>query len=49
MMEKALEDAYDKGMIGKNIIGSDFSVDFYVHRRCRCLYLRRGNIDARIS
>lgn len=31
MMEKAVQDAYDKGMIGKNIFGSDFSVDFYVH------------------
>lgn len=30
MMEKALEDAYAKGFIGKNLFGSDFSVDFYV-------------------
>lgn len=30
MMEKALQDAYDKGFIGNNILGSDFSVDFYV-------------------
>ena len=30
MMEKAIQDAYDKGMIGKNIFGSDYSVDFHV-------------------
>jgi len=31
MMEKAVQDAYDKGFIGENIMGSDYSVDFYVH------------------
>tara|TARA_R100001143_G_scaffold63603_1_gene73657 strand:+ start:3548 stop:4843 length:1296 start_codon:yes stop_codon:yes gene_type:complete len=31
MMEKAIEDAYAKGYIGKKIFGSSFSVDFYVH------------------
>lgn len=30
MMEKALQDAYDKGFIGKNICGSDYSVEFHV-------------------
>ncbi|MEX2435967.1 MAG: NADH-quinone oxidoreductase subunit NuoF [Balneolaceae bacterium] len=30
MLEKAIEDAYQKGFIGKNIFGSDYSVDFYV-------------------
>lgn len=30
MMEKAIQDAYDKGMIGKNIFGSDYSVEMYV-------------------
>ncbi|MEX0720685.1 MAG: NADH-quinone oxidoreductase subunit NuoF [Balneolaceae bacterium] len=30
MMEKALKDAYDKGFIGENLFGSDFSVDFHV-------------------
>lgn len=30
MMEKAIKDAYDKGMIGKNIFGSDYSVEMYV-------------------
>lgn len=28
-LQKALDDAYTKGYIGKNIMGSDFSVDFY--------------------
>lgn len=31
MMEKAIQDAYDAGMIGKNIFDTDYSVDFYVH------------------
>ncbi|MEX0994463.1 MAG: NADH-quinone oxidoreductase subunit F, partial [Balneolaceae bacterium] len=31
MMEKALSDAYDKGFIGENILGSDFSVNFYTY------------------
>ena len=30
MMEKALKDAYDKGFIGKNILGSGFDVEFHV-------------------
>jgi len=31
MMEKAVEDAYTKGYLGKNILGSGFSVDMVVH------------------
>lgn len=31
MMEKAIQDAYDAGLIGENIFGSGYSVDFYVH------------------
>ncbi|MGM0589336.1 MAG: NADH-quinone oxidoreductase subunit NuoF [Bacteroidota bacterium] len=31
MMEKAIGDAYDKGYIGENLFGTDYSVDFYVH------------------
>jgi NADH-quinone oxidoreductase subunit F len=31
MMDKALQDAYDKGFIGDNIQGSGFSVNFYTH------------------
>ncbi|MFD2532313.1 NADH-quinone oxidoreductase subunit NuoF [Gracilimonas halophila] len=30
MMEKALQDARDKGFIGKNLFGTDFSVEFEV-------------------
>ncbi|MTI88766.1 MAG: NADH-quinone oxidoreductase subunit NuoF [Balneolaceae bacterium] len=30
MMEKALADAYDKGFIGKNLFGTDFSVEFEI-------------------
>ncbi len=32
LMEKAIADAYAKGYIGKNILGGNFSTDFYVHR-----------------
>src|SRR6266498_1140920 len=32
MLEKAIEDAYGKKFIGKNIMDSDFSTDLYVHR-----------------
>lgn len=31
MMEKAVDDAYKKGYLGKNILGSGFSVDMVVH------------------
>jgi NADH-quinone oxidoreductase subunit F len=31
MMEKAVDDAYAKGFLGKNILGSGFSVDMVVH------------------
>jgi NADH-quinone oxidoreductase subunit F len=31
MMEKAVEDAYSKGYLGNNILGSGFSVDMVVH------------------
>ncbi|MGD0339001.1 MAG: NADH-quinone oxidoreductase subunit NuoF [Bacteroidota bacterium] len=32
LIEKAIADAYAKGYIGKNILGGNFSTDFYVHR-----------------
>ncbi len=31
MMQKAVDDAYAKGYLGKNILGTDFSIDMYVH------------------
>jgi NADH-quinone oxidoreductase subunit F len=31
IMEKALEDAYAKGYLGKNILGSGFNLDIYIH------------------
>jgi NADH-quinone oxidoreductase subunit F len=31
MMQKAIDDAYEKGFIGKSIFGTDYSVEFYVH------------------
>jgi len=31
MMQKAVDDAYAKGFIGKNIMGSGFSTEVYVH------------------
>jgi NADH-quinone oxidoreductase subunit F len=32
IMEECVADAYKKGFIGKNILGSGFSVDMYVHK-----------------
>ncbi|HAY34848.1 MAG TPA: NADH-quinone oxidoreductase subunit NuoF [Ignavibacteria bacterium] len=32
IMEECVADAYRKGLIGKNILGSDFSVEMYVHK-----------------
>lgn len=32
MLQKAIDDAYKKGMIGKNIAGSKYSVDMFIHR-----------------
>lgn len=31
MMQKAVDDAYEKGYLGKNILGTEFSVDMVVH------------------
>jgi NADH-quinone oxidoreductase subunit F len=30
-LEQAIAEAYDKGYLGKNILGSDYSLDVYVH------------------
>ncbi len=32
IMEKKLEEAYKKGYIGKNILGTKFSTDIYIHK-----------------
>lgn len=32
ILERAIEEAYEDGYIGKNIAGSQYSVDMYVHR-----------------
>jgi len=32
LLQDALNDAYKKGYVGKNILGSDFSTDIYIHR-----------------
>lgn len=32
ILENAIEEAYKKGYLGKNILGSDFSFDLYVYR-----------------
>ncbi|RCK76688.1 MAG: NADH-ubiquinone oxidoreductase chain F [Ignavibacteriae bacterium] len=32
LLQKAIDDAYAKNYIGKNILGSDFSTDMYIHR-----------------
>ncbi|TAF33041.1 MAG: NADH oxidoreductase (quinone) subunit F [Cytophagales bacterium] len=31
ILEKAIKEAYAKGFLGKNILGSDYSLDLYVH------------------
>lgn len=30
-LQKAVDDAYEKGFLGKNILGSDFSLDIHLH------------------
>lgn len=32
LLQKAIDDAYAKGYIGKNILGSGFSTEMYIHR-----------------
>ncbi len=32
LLQKALDDAYEKNYIGKNILGTNFSTDIYIHR-----------------
>jgi NADH-quinone oxidoreductase subunit F len=32
LLQDALDDAYKKGYVGKNILGSDFTTDIYIHR-----------------
>lgn len=32
LLQKAVNDAYAKGLIGKNILGSGYSTDIYIHR-----------------
>ncbi len=32
LLQAAIDDAYKKGYIGKNILGTDFSTDVYIHR-----------------
>jgi NADH-quinone oxidoreductase subunit F len=32
LVQKALDDAYARGYVGKNILGSGFSTDLYIHR-----------------
>ena len=40
---QALNDAYAKGYVGKNILGTDFSVDITLHVGRRRLHRRRGD------
>jgi len=32
ILQKALDEAYEAGLFGKNILGSDFSMECYIHR-----------------
>jgi hypothetical protein len=47
VMERAIAEAYEAGLVGKNACGSGYDFDIYMHPRRRRLYLRRGNGAAR--
>jgi NADH dehydrogenase subunit F (EC 1.6.5.3) len=47
VLETAVAEAYEAGLIGRDACGSGFDFELYVHRGCRCLYLWRGNGAAR--
>lgn len=32
ILQKALDEAYDAGLFGKNVFGTDYSIDCYIHR-----------------
>ena len=42
-LQRAVDEAYDAGLIGKNACGSGYDFSLYIHRGSGCLYLRRGN------
>ena len=42
ILEKAVEEAKAKGYVGERILGSDFSLELWVHRGAGRLHLRRG-------
>ena len=42
-MQAAIDECYAAGYLGKNILGSGFSLDVYIHRGAGGLRLRRGD------
>ena len=42
-LQTAIDECYAAGLLGKNILGSEFSLDIYLHRGAGGLHLRRGD------
>ncbi len=49
ILQQAIHDAYQQKFLGENILGSEFSLDIYLHPGEGSLYLRGRNSDAGIS
>ena len=49
MLERAIDEAYATGFLGKNILGSGFDCDVYVHRGAGAYEARRGDGAARVA
>ena len=43
LLREAIAACQDKGYLGKNILGTDYSLEMHVHCQRRALHLRRGN------
>ncbi len=42
-LQAAVREAYDKGYLGRDILGSGHDIDLVVHTGRRCVHLRRGD------
>ena len=40
ILNEAIKESYKAGLLGKNILGSGYDLDLYVHNGSRSLYLR---------
>ena len=47
ILEKALDEAYRAGMLGKNILGSGFNLDISVGKKLPCWNLLKENGEIR--